>query len=226
MTNTSDQPSASRWFRFRSSVARHPVITVVASVVGVAALVLSELVGLAPPITVVLLVIVGVVAVAVHRRITRRGSVGASGPVVAALAVAVVVVGVVIQLVPFGRAHANGPITGEPAWADSTTRDLMVRACYDCHSNEAEFPAYASVAPISWAVELHVNDGRGAVNYSTFATDPGDADDSVRVILDGSMPPAYFTRFGLHPEADLTATERDALIAGLRATPGLSRDGD
>lgn len=143
---------------------------------------------------------------------------------VASVAVAAVVVGVAIQAVPFGRAHSNGAITGEPAWADERTRDLVVRACYDCHSNEVEYPWYASVAPVSWAVEMHVNDGRRAVNYSTFATDPGDADESVEVVLDGSMPPGYFTRFGLHPEAALTDAELDDLVRGLRATPGLSDD--
>jgi hypothetical protein len=44
------------------------------------------------------------------------------------------------------------------------------------------------------------------------------------VIRDGSLPPAYYTRFGLHPEADLSSAERAELIAGLSATPGLAGD--
>ena len=36
------------------------------------------------------------------------------------------------------------------------------------------------------------------------------------------MPPAYFTRFGLNPEAALTDEERATLIAGLEKTPGMS----
>ena len=207
-----------------NALRRHPVITGVVTAVAVGALVVSELVGLAPPITAVLLGLTGVVAYGLHRRLVRGRATRGSGPVFVSLALAAVIVAVGIQLVPFGRAHANGPVTGEPAWADAQTRDLMVRACYDCHSNEVEYPAYASIAPISWAVELHVNDGRGEVNYSTFATDPGAAEDSVEVILDGSMPPASFTRFGLHPEAKLTDAERDALVAGLRSTPGLSEE--
>ena len=39
------------------------------------------------------------------------------------------------------------------------------------------------------------------------------------------MPPAYFTRFGLHPEADLSQAQMDELIAGLKATPGMSEGG-
>lgn len=210
--------------RVWGSVRRRPVLSALLAVAAIAVVVLGDLVGLAIFITVGLLVVVGLVAAVIARRwFARRG--GSSSVIaVASVLVAAVVVAVAIQAVPFGRAHGNGEITGEPAWADARTRDLMVRACYDCHSNEVEYPWYASVAPVSWAVEMHVNEGRGAVNYSTFATDPGDADESVEVILDGSMPPGYFTRFGLHPEAKLTDAELEELVRGLRATPGLSDD--
>jgi hypothetical protein len=184
----------------------------------------ASLTGISPGIVVALLasvLVVTLVVAAVWRR--RRGG-SAAVLVMGSVAVATVVVAVAIQAVPYGRAHSNPPVTGEPAWATAETRDLMVRACYGCHSNEVEYPAYASIAPISWAIEQHVNEGRNEVNYSEFATNPGEAEESVEVILDGSMPPAYFTRFGLHPEARLTDEERNALVAGLRATPGLSDD--
>jgi hypothetical protein len=224
MTADGGAPGRGAVRRAWGSMRRHPLLATVFAVAAIALVVLGDLVGLAIFITVGLLVLVGLVAVAIGRRLAaRRG--GSSPPItVASVVVAAVVVGVAIQAVPFGRAHSNGAITGEPAWADARTRDLVVRACYDCHSNEVEFPWYSSVAPVSWAVELHVNDGRRSVNYSTFATDPGDADESVEVVLDGSMPPGYFTRFGLHLEAKLTDAELDELVRGLRATPGMSDD--
>jgi hypothetical protein len=131
----------------------------------------------------------------------------------------------VIQLVPYGRDHSNPPGSGEPEWASAETRDLMVEACYSCHSNEVDYPPDASIAPISWATQHHVDEGREAVNYSDFATDPGEADESIEVIEEGEMPPAYFTRFGLHPEANLTAAQKRTLIEGLRATPGMTEPG-
>ena len=127
-----------------------------------------------------------------------------------------------IQLVPYGRDHSNPPVTGEPKWASPQTRELMVNACYSCHSNEVEYPAYASVAPLSWAVQRHVDEGREAVNYSEFASDPGEADNTVEVVEEGEMPPPFYTRFGWHPEAKLSDPELESLIAGLRATPGMS----
>jgi len=129
---------------------------------------------------------------------------------------------VVIQAIPYGRTHSNPPITGEPEWATPRTRELMVRACFGCHSNEVEYPAYASVAPISWVVQSHVSEGREKVNYSEFNSRQRGADETVEVIEEGSMAPGYYTQFGRHPEAKLTTAEVAELIAGLKATPGLS----
>lgn len=99
----------------------------------------------------------------------------------------------------------------------------MVSACFGCHSNEVEWPWYSNIAPISWAISNHVDEGRDAVNYSEYVNDRGEAEETIEVIREGSMPPG-FTRFGLHPEARLSAAEIDELIAGLRATPGLNED--
>ena len=145
---------------------------------------------------------------------------------VVSAAATVMVIGLAIQAVPYGRSHAQGPVTGEPQWADAETRELMVRACFGCHSNQVEYPSYASVAPISWMVQSHIDEGREAVNYSEFATNPGDAEESFEVVKEGSMPPAYYTRFRLHPEARLTPEEMKTLLNGLQNTPGLTEYGD
>jgi hypothetical protein len=131
----------------------------------------------------------------------------------------------VIQLIPYGRTHDNPSVTGEPEWSSPRTRELMVNACYGCHSNEVEWPWYSNIAPISWAITDHVESGRSEVNYSEFGFNPGEADDTIEVIEDGSMPPAYYTRFGLHSSASLSDAEMAELITGLQATPGLSDGG-
>ena len=145
--------------------------------------------------------------------------------VVSSIAIAFVAVFALIQAVPYGRSHTNGPVTGEPKWSSPETRELMVRACFGCHSNEVKYPSYANVAPISWAVQNHVDEGRSKVNYSEFTSNSEGADDTIEVIQEGSMPPAYYTNFGRHPEAKLTSTEMNTLIAGLKATPGMGDGG-
>jgi hypothetical protein len=77
-------------------------------------------------------------------------------------------------------------------------------------------------SPGPW--QSHVDAGRGKVNHSEFLADPKEADETIEVIREGSMPPAYYTRFGRHPEAVLSDDEIATLIAGLRATPGMSDD--
>lgn len=131
----------------------------------------------------------------------------------------------IIQLVPFGKDHTNPSVNGEPAWSSPRTRELMVNACFGCHSNSVEYPAYASVAPISWTVQSHVDEGRDKVNYQEWNVRQSEAEETIEVIREGSMPPSYYTMFGMHPEAKLTDAEISELIAGLLATPGFS-EGD
>lgn len=133
-----------------------------------------------------------------------------------------------LQVVPYGRTHHNPPVTGEPQWASAETRALAVRACYDCHSNETQYPWYADVAPVSWLTQNHIDEGRSKLNFSEFATDPGEAHEAIEVIGNGEMPPGYYTWFGLHATSKLTEDEKLQLIAGLEATPGFAereRDG-
>jgi hypothetical protein len=173
----------------------------------------------------VLLGPVGAIAWWMLKRRERKGGTQAGTAeaiaVCSCIAIAAVVTFVGIQAIPYGRAHSNGTVTGEPQWDSPRTRELVVRACYGCHSNEVEYPSYANVAPISWAVQSHVDEGRGAVNFSEFATSPRRARASLRAVRSGFMAPAYYTRFGRHPEARLTDAEMQELIAGLEATPGL-----
>ena len=131
---------------------------------------------------------------------------------------------IVIQAIPYGKNHTNPPINGEPAWSSPRTRELMVRACFGCHSNQVEYPSYASVAPISWMVQSHVDEGRSKVNYQEWNSGER-GEDTIEVIQNGSMPPSFYTTFGRHPEAKLSKAEVAELIAGLQATPGFN-EGD
>ena len=198
---------------------------IVVGVLSIVFVIFGLLIGL-PPFGYVL--IVGIVAIPtlvdVGRSIRGGSNKLTDARFLLVLSASILVMLIAIQAVPYGRAHSNPPITGEPQWSSPRTRELMARACFGCHSNEVEYPSYASVAPISWVVEAHVAEGREKVNYSEFDQRQRGADETIEVIQEGSMPPAYYTRFGRHPEAKLTSSELQELIDGLRATPGLSED--
>lgn len=105
----------------------------------------------------------------------------------------------------------------EPAWDSPQTRQLAVRACFDCHSNETTWPWYSNVAPISWLTQRDVDEGRAELNFSEWNR-PQKTDDIVKSVQEGEMPPAIY--YPTHPDANLPAGERQALIQGLTATFG------
>ncbi len=122
---------------------------------------------------------------------------------------------VLIQLVPYGRDHANPPVGQEPAWNTPETRPIAVRACFDCHSNETRWPWYSSVAPVSWLTYSDVTDGRHELNFSDWSRVHKDADDAAEEVLSGGMPPWYY--LPMHSQARLTPEERQTLARGLSA---------
>jgi hypothetical protein len=144
---------------------------------------------------------------------------------IAIVVVAILVIGfAAIQLVPYGRDHTNPPVTAEPAWNAPVTRDLAVRACFDCHSNETVWPWYANVAPISWQLQNHVDEGRKVLNFSEWGTGKQETDDLTETVRDGEMPPWDYLL--THPEARLGDAETQTLLDGFDATFGAGNGGE
>ncbi len=143
------------------------------------------------------------------------------------LVLVVVVAGgfLLIQLVPYGRNHTNPPITNDLVWTDTEARELAERACYDCHSNETEWPWYSNVAPVSWLVQRDVVEGRQYLNFSEWGKgdrEGEEGDEMAEVILEGEMPPAVFLI--THPEARLSDAEKRILAQTVRVVGGAERE--
>jgi hypothetical protein len=94
------------------------------------------------------------------------------------------------------------------------TRAILQRACGDCHSNETRWPWYSNVAPTSWFVINHVNDGRRALNLDDWnahnrrVTSPP-FDRICRDVRDGEMP--IWNYLLIHHDARLSAADIDNL---------------
>ncbi len=137
---------------------------------------------------------------------------------------AILVVGMLaIQLVPYGRDHTNPPVTGEPAWDSAVTRELAVAACFDCHSNETVWPWYSNIAPMSWLLQRHVDEGRAKLNFSEWGTGEQETGDIAELVGGGEMPPWDYLL--LHPEARLSAADTQTLIDGLTTPLGAGGSG-
>jgi hypothetical protein len=125
-----------------------------------------------------------------------------------------------LQLVPYGRDHSAPPDGAKPAWNSPQAVELAKRACYDCHSNETRWPWYSNIAPLSWRIFHHVEEGREHLNFTAF--DPANekvadaAGEAAESVTKQSMPPADYLL--AHPEARLTEAERRVLAAELDST--------
>ena len=125
-----------------------------------------------------------------------------------------VVVFGLIQLIPVDR--SNPPVTQEIQWNSAETQQLAQNACYDCHSNRSEWPWYSYVAPVSWLVAHDVEEGRGKLNFTEWDQPNEDAHKILEEVEEGQMPLTKYVI--MHPEANLSADERETLLAGLEET--------
>ena len=126
-----------------------------------------------------------------------------------------------IELVPYGRGHVNPPTVSEPAWDSPATRALAKQACFDCHSHETEWPAYARIAPASWLVQHDVDEGRAVLNFSEWQRAQEKSKDAVEELREGEMPPWPY--WLMHAHARLSDADRDRLARGLARTLGVSQ---
>jgi mono/diheme cytochrome c family protein len=125
---------------------------------------------------------------------------------------------IVIQFVPANR--TNPAVTHKVVWDSPQTQDIFKRACADCHSNETVWPWYSRVAPISFMVANHVNEGRAKFNISDGNLD--EAKEAAEAVEKGAMPLGSY--LPMHPEAKLSPKEKQTLIDGLIRTFGVAEN--
>ncbi|PKP10327.1 MAG: hypothetical protein CVU08_13745 [Bacteroidetes bacterium HGW-Bacteroidetes-3] len=47
-------------------------------------------------------------------------------------------------------------------------QNLLKNSCYDCHSNNTNYPWYNKIQPVSWFLEHHIKEGKKELNFSEF----------------------------------------------------------
>jgi len=131
--------------------------------------------------------------------------------------VAVVLVG--IQFYRPARNESAGPFPGdihEVQPVPAPVSDILKRHCYDCHSNNTNYPWYTNVQPVGWWMDWHIRDGKGHLNFSEFASYPPKRaahklEETYEMVESREMPlPSYTIT---HRDAKLT-DEQIKLVAG------------
>lgn len=93
-------------------------------------------------------------------------------------------------------------------------KNIMERACYDCHSNNTRYPWYAEIQPVAWWMADHVEEGKEHINYSEFAAyglrkQYHKMEETEEMVKENHMPLDSYT--WMHKDAKLTSEERQRL---------------
>ena len=92
----------------------------------------------------------------------------------------------------------------------SVVSEIFTRSCNDCHTNNTNWTWYSNIAPISWGMVDHVNEGREKLNFSKWSTYNLDRkirklDEICEEVKAGQMPHNQY--LWLHWDATLTAED-------------------
>jgi len=124
-----------------------------------------------------------------------------------------IVIAVVFLAAQFKRPARTNPPVDQAQTLEAHTQmtpqvsSTLARSCNDCHSNNTVWPWYTNVAPVSWFIADHVEEGRRHLNFSEWGR--GDQrrrrkklEEICEEVKDGDMPLSSYTP--LHPHAKLT----------------------
>lgn len=139
------------------------------------------------------------------------------------ISIVLLVIFVGIQFIPVDR--ANPPVSGEIN-APSNITAILRTSCYDCHSNETNYPWYAYVAPVSFLVSKDVNDGRRQLNFSEW--DKYSKENREKILKEilkevkaGTMPLAVYTL--VHPNAKMDPLKINTLDDWVNKRGGMGK---
>lgn len=140
-----------------------------------------------------------------------------TGKVVKRAAISLVAVLLLAQVIRLER--SNPPVRSD--LAPVPAKHVLQRACYNCHSNETNWPWYSNFAPVSWLVAMDVRDGRSHLNFSEWG-----AYDTVQRInklgaiaeelKDEEMPPWYYAF--VRRDSRLSEAERNQVLVWVEET--------
>ena len=92
---------------------------------------------------------------------------------------------------------------------------LLQESCYNCHSNNTEYPWYNKVQPVGWFLEDHINEGKEELNFNEWDAYSNRRKNSklksiISQVKDDEMPLASYTL--IHKDAKLSNSEKTLII--------------
>jgi len=96
-----------------------------------------------------------------------------------------------------------------------SVQDILKNACYDCHSNNTNYPWYSSIQPMGWIMANHITQGKEALNFSEFGSysprkQLSKLNGIANSIKDDIMPLSSYKL--IHKNAQLSTKEKTLII--------------
>jgi len=118
-----------------------------------------------------------------------------------------------IDKIPFVEAGKDDLFAIEEA--SDEVKNLIQNNCYDCHSDQINYPWYTNVAPVSWWVGDHIEHGHEHLNFSVWGSLPvgkkaHKAEEAYEEVEEGEMPLESYTI--MHSEANLNEDQKALLV--------------
>lgn len=93
--------------------------------------------------------------------------------------------------------------------------EILSASCYDCHSNNTNYPWYSKIQPVGLIMGSHIREGKEELNFSEFGSyssrrQKNKIESIINEISNDKMPlPSYLI---LHSEAKIDTVEKEILI--------------
>lgn len=96
-----------------------------------------------------------------------------------------------------------------------TVLTLLKNACFDCHSNNTDYPWYSNVQPMGWLMAYHIKQAKTQLNFSDFGSysqrrQLSKLDGIANSVKDDVMPLKSYKI--MHKSAQLSKNEKLILI--------------
>ncbi|WP_142785844.1 heme-binding domain-containing protein [Changchengzhania lutea] len=96
-----------------------------------------------------------------------------------------------------------------------TIQKKLQVSCYDCHSNNTQYPWYNKIQPAAWFLEDHIKEGKAELNFNAWDSLSNRRKASklrsiVKQIEGGEMPPDSYIL--IHKDAKFSEAEAEGMI--------------
>ncbi|HRH60787.1 MAG TPA: heme-binding domain-containing protein [Chitinophagaceae bacterium] len=118
-----------------------------------------------------------------------------------------------VQVLPtdFGKLYA----------VPDSVKSVLQNACYDCHSNNTNYPWYSNIQPMAWMMATHITNGKEKLNFSDFGSNRtrkqiSKLKEISNQIKDDEMPISSYKL--MHKNARLSQNEKFLLMNWMQKT--------